>query len=69
MKEQMVLWEPPRVDELIVATPGRFSTDAVQWIEKHNESNHSLRIIMWPDSHLEKLLAQRPHLLESYGLR
>jgi hypothetical protein len=69
LKEQMVLWEPPRVDELIVATPGRFSTDAVQWIEKHNESNHSLRIIMWPDSHLEKLLAQRPHLLGSYGLR
>jgi hypothetical protein len=62
LKEQMTLWEPPRVDELIIATSGRFSTDAVQWIEKHNESNHSLRIIMWPDSHLERLLAQRPIL-------
>jgi len=65
----MALWEPPRVDELIIATSGRFSTDAVQWIEKQNESNHSLRIIMWPDSHLEKLLAQRPYLLDSYNLR
>ena len=69
LKEQMALWEPPRVDELIIATSGRFSTDAIQWIEKHNESSHSLRIIMWPDSHLEKLLAQRPHLLESHKLK
>jgi len=69
LKEQMALWEPPRVDELIIATSGRFSTDAVQWIEKQNESNHSLRIIMWPDSHLEKLLAQRPYLLDSSNLR
>jgi hypothetical protein len=68
LKEQMALWEPPRVDELIIATSGRFSTDAVQWIEKHNESNHSLRIIMWANSHLEKLLAQRPKLLRRYKL-
>jgi hypothetical protein len=62
LKEQMSLWEPPRVDELIVATSGRFSTDSVQWIEKHNESHVSPRIVMWPDSHLERLLAQRPNL-------
>lgn len=62
LKDQMSLWEPPRVDELIIATSGRFSTDAVQWIEKHNESHGSPRIIMWPDSHLERLIAQRPKL-------
>jgi hypothetical protein len=68
LKEQMALWEPPRVDELIIATSGRFSSDAVQWIEKHNESNHSLRIIMWANSHLERLLTQRPQLLSRYKL-
>lgn len=68
LKEQMMLWEPPRVDELIIATTGRFSTDAVRWIEKHNQSNQSLHIIMWPENHLELLLAQRPHLIAEFKL-
>jgi hypothetical protein len=69
LKEQMALLEPPRVDELIIATSGRFSADAVEWIEKHNESNSALRIVMWPDSHLERLLAERPHLVADFRLR
>lgn len=68
LKEQMRLLEPPRVDELIVATSGCFSTDAVQWIERHNGSNYSLLITMWPRSHLEKLLAERPYLIKKFGL-
>jgi hypothetical protein len=68
LKEQMSLCEPPRVDELIIATSGRFSSDAVSWVEKHNQSNLALRISMWPSSHLERLLAERPHLISDFHL-
>ena len=60
LKNQMSLWEPPRVDVLIVATSGRFTQDAVQWAERHNQANEALHIDLWPDSHLERLLAERP---------
>lgn len=69
LKERMRLWEPPRVDVLILATSGRFATDAVAWIEKHNQSDSGLRIEMWPESHLERLLASRPHFIAQFGLR
>ena len=69
LKEQVSLWEPPRVDVLVVATSGRFSTDAVQWVEKHNQSNAALHIEMWPNSHLELLLARRPDLIAQFKLR
>lgn len=68
LKEQMALCESPRVDELIIATSGRFSSDAIQWIEKHNQSPHALRIVMWPNSHLERLLAERPQLVSDFRL-
>jgi hypothetical protein len=35
---QMALWNAPPVDVLVIATSGRFSTDAVDWIEKHNDA-------------------------------
>ncbi len=66
---QMRLWEPPKVDELVIATTGRFSTDAVDWIEKHNNDRKTPFITMWPDSHLESLLAARPHLVAQFRLR
>ena len=66
---QIALWAPPRVDVLIVATSGRFTADAVSWIEKHNEKGEQPVIEMWADSHLELLLAQRPHLIAGYRLR
>jgi len=69
LRDQMQLWEPPRIDELIIATSGRFSADAVSLIEKNNQSNTSLKIQMWPESHLEKLLAARPGLIAEFGLR
>lgn len=34
-KKQMALWTNPRVDVLIFATSGRFTADAVAWIEQH----------------------------------
>lgn len=69
VKEQMKLWGEPRVDVLILATSGRFTADAVQWIEKHNASDSALRVEMWPESHLERLLASRPDLIAEFALR
>jgi hypothetical protein len=69
LKEQMCLWEPPRVDCLVVATSGRFTTQAVHGIEKHNQSNSALKIEPWAGSHFEWLLAQRPALIAEFRLR
>lgn len=66
---KMSLWEPPLVDALIIATSGRFTSDAVKWIESHNEKGSSPRVEMWPDSRLETLLAQRAPLVREFGLR
>jgi hypothetical protein len=63
------LWEPPKVDLLIIATTGRFSEQAVQWIENHNHAGKDPRIVMWPNSHLEMLLAGRGDLVEQFDLR
>lgn len=69
VRDAMGHWEPPRVDVLVIATSGRFTADAVKMVEKHNQSDRGLHIDIWPDSHLERLLAERPHLIGSFGLR
>lgn len=69
VKDQMVHWEPPKVDVLIIATSGRFTSDAVDLIDKHNSADRALRIEMWPESHLEQLLASRPALIAQFRLR
>lgn len=69
LEAQMRLWEPPRVDVCIIVTSGRFTTDAVSWVEKHNQSTSALRIEMWPESHLERLLAARPAFIAEFSLR
>ena len=69
VRDQMALWEPPRVDELVIVTSGRFTSDAVLLVEKHNQSNNALNIAMWPDSHLESILAARPDLIGQFRLR
>ena len=66
---KMTHWEPPSVDVLIVVTSGRFTTDAVAWQEKHNQSGKHLKVELWPESHLERLLAQRPHIVAEFRLR
>jgi hypothetical protein len=68
-KEQMTLWNDPRVDVLVIATSGRFTADAVQWIEKQNNIGHAPRIEMWSEPHLERLLAARPALIAESKLR
>lgn len=62
-------WEPPLFDILIVATSGRFTQDAVKYVEAHNHSGKRPKIEMWAESHLERLLAQRPHLAAVFKLR
>lgn len=69
LKEQIKMWEPPRVHVLIIATSGRFTADAVALIERHNESDSVLRIEMWPESHLERVLASRPAIVGEFRLR
>ena len=68
-RDQMELWQPPRVDRLIFATSGRFTADAISLIEKHNQSDRALAIYMWADSHLERLLAARPHVIGQFMLK
>lgn len=68
-KEQMSLWSDPRVDILVIATSGRFTADAVQWIERHNAKGESPRIEMWPESHFERILAAWPALIAEFRLR
>jgi Restriction endonuclease len=66
---QLTLWEPPLVDACIIATSGRFSADAVAFIEKNNQTSRGIKIEMWPESHFEILLASRPGLIAEFGLR
>ncbi len=63
------LWEPPVVRTLVVATSGRFTTDAVGIVEKHNADGKLPFIELWADSRLETQLSQRPDLIATYGLR
>lgn len=69
LREQMKMWEPPMVDVHVIATSGRFTSDAVAIIEKQNQSDSALRIEMWPESHLERLLASRPAIIAEFSLR
>ena len=68
-RSQMELWQPPRVERLVIATTSRFTVDAVALIENHNQADRALHISMWPDSHLEMLLAARPHLIGRFMLK
>jgi hypothetical protein len=69
LRDQMSLWKSPKVDVLVIATSGRFTTDAVELIEQHNNGDRALQIEMWPESHLEMLLAKRPDLAAQFSLR
>ncbi|MDP8931950.1 MAG: restriction endonuclease [Actinomycetota bacterium] len=67
--EAVKLWQPPRVDVLVVATSGRFSQDAVAKKEQWGQEGSSPMVELWPDSHLETLLSRRPDLTARFGLR
>lgn len=67
--ESVKLWEPPLVATVVVATTGRFSQDAVALAEKRSLERSVPGVELWPDSHLEALLARRPSLVAGYKLR
>jgi hypothetical protein len=69
LREKMKSWRNPRVDILIIATSGRFTSEAVEAIERDNAGEGGLQIIMWPASRLEHLLAARPALIAEFKLR
>lgn len=69
LRDRMSLWEPPTVDVLVIATSGRFTSDAVALVERHNVTGSHPRIEMWPESHLERLLATRPGIVGQFSLR
>jgi len=66
---RMTLLEPPRVDVLIVATSGRFTADAIDFAEKHNQSDRAIAIDLWAESSLERFLATRPQIIGEFKLR
>ncbi|MGV9502701.1 restriction endonuclease [Streptomyces sp. NPDC003642] len=63
------LWGPPLVRGIVIATSGRFTADAVAWAERHNSEGTAPHVELWPDSRLETLLAQRPHIAAAHGLK
>ncbi|WP_069789344.1 restriction endonuclease [Cyanobacterium sp. IPPAS B-1200] len=69
LKEEVKLWEPPRIDILVIATTGRFTADAISLIEKHNQSDSAMVIEMWAESNLERVLASNPAVVAEFGLR
>jgi hypothetical protein len=66
--DQTELWEPPVVHDLVIATTGRFVTDAVDWVQRHNQAGKRPEIHLWSESHLETLLDWMPHLVAKYSL-
>lgn len=69
LRERVKLWEPPRVDVLVIATTGRLTADAIGAIERNNSSGLGPRIEMWSDAHLEHVLTARPALIAELELR
>lgn len=62
-------WQDPPFDVLVIATSGRFTSDAISWIERHNSRGVRPAIEVWNDARLEVLLNERPQLILAYGLR
>jgi len=62
-------WQDPPFDVIVIATSGRFTADAVAWIERHNARGGRPSIEAWNDARLELLLSERPELIRLFGLR
>ena len=62
-------WEHPPFDVLVVATSGRFTADAVTWVERHNSKGSRPYVELWNDAHLESLLSERQHIILTFELR
>ena len=62
-------WNNPPVDVLAIATSGKFTANAVSWVERHNAKGIRPRVEMWNDAKLETLLASKPQLILDFELR
>jgi hypothetical protein len=62
-------WEPPRIDILVIATTGRFTADAVNYVERHNQLDSAITIQLWAESTIESILASNPALVAEFSLR
>jgi hypothetical protein len=69
LKEVVKAWSPPSIDYLVIATSGRFTQDAVQYIESHNATDAGMKIEMWADSAIEAYLSRNPGISVEFGLR
>lgn len=66
--EQAKLWPDAGFRVVVVATSGNFSQQAVEWVEHHRSVGGFPAVELWPQSHLELVLAGRPHIRSSFGL-
>jgi hypothetical protein len=69
LMQRVRLWEPPKVDVVVIATSGRFTLDAVQWMENREEARDVPRVVPWPENQIETMLASHPDLIASFRLR
>ncbi|MHA2790108.1 restriction endonuclease [Corynebacterium sp. S7] len=63
------LWQNSKFHIIVFATSGSFTVDALKYAEAHNDQHTNPHLELWPQDRLEKLLASRPALVESFGLR
>lgn len=63
------LWGPPHIRQLIFATSGKFTSDAVQLVQKHNnQGTHGVHIEIWERNKLEFILMKMPEIVQKYRL-
>ena len=63
------LWTPTKFHALIFATSGRFTADALSYVDTHNAAVNVPFVDLWPDNRLEELLAEHPDLIAEFRLR
>ncbi len=60
-------WNPP-FDVVIVATSGRFTTEAVTWTDQRATKGTRPDVELWANSDLEAFLARHPGIAAGHGL-
>lgn len=61
-------WDSPPIDVFVVVTCGKYTANAVSYVESHNNRGRRPRIEIWNDAHLEVLLAGYPGLRDAFNL-
>lgn len=61
-------WVPP-FHAVIMATSGRFTSDAVTWSEVRASSGRRPDVELWSEADLERLLSRSPSIAAAHGLR